>query len=114
MNPQLPQDLSDTFADVDRDLEDLGKQYPAQLEAQATPHTIYHYTDENGFRGIIESGTLWCSDIFYLNDPSELRYGVDIAVDMMPAATAGGPPEAQIFSGDFRRYGASGAEDIAH
>jgi hypothetical protein len=32
-------------------------------------------------RGIIEHRALWCTDVAYLNDPSEIKYGVSIAAD---------------------------------
>jgi hypothetical protein len=85
MNSQLPNDLQNLLTELDRELETIGTEYPAQLDAEPAPATIYHYTDDNGLKGIIESGTLWCSDVFYLNDPSELRYGVSIATDMVTA-----------------------------
>jgi hypothetical protein len=50
---------------------------------EPVPKTLYHYTDGAGLRGIIKSGTLRCGDIFYLNDPSELRHGVGSAFDIL-------------------------------
>jgi hypothetical protein len=51
-----------------------------RFDGQPPPNTIYHYTDDRGLRGIIESGKLWFTDIFDLNDPSELRHGFSFAV----------------------------------
>ncbi|HET9100652.1 MAG TPA: DUF2971 domain-containing protein [Acidobacteriaceae bacterium] len=42
------------------------------------PH-IYHYTTEMGLWGILKSGKLWLTDIFSLNDPSELEHGLNLA-----------------------------------
>jgi hypothetical protein len=39
------------------------------------PHTLYHYTDVHGLRGIIESNSLSASAAYYLNDSSEVEYG---------------------------------------
>jgi hypothetical protein len=51
------------------------------------PDAIYHYTSLEGFKGIIDSDTIWLSDYSYLNDSNELAYGVklikDIASDML-------------------------------
>lgn len=33
---------------------------------------IYHYTDGNGAKGIIESQALWLTHYMYLNDSNEL------------------------------------------
>jgi len=36
---------------------------------------IYHYTSAEGFKGIIQSKALWCSDVRYLNDYQEVVFG---------------------------------------
>ncbi|HEI8721956.1 TPA: DUF2971 domain-containing protein [Serratia marcescens] len=38
---------------------------------------IYHYTDLNGFKGIIESDSLWATNFHFMNDSQELKHGVD-------------------------------------
>jgi len=48
--------------------------------SEAPPPIIYHYTDDNGLEGIIKTGKLWLTDIFKLNDPSELKHGLSQAV----------------------------------
>lgn len=37
---------------------------------------IYHYTDLNGLKGIIENHSLWATNIFFLNDAEELHHGI--------------------------------------
>lgn len=37
---------------------------------------IYHYTELNGLKGIIESGSLWATNFSYLNDSNELKHGI--------------------------------------
>jgi hypothetical protein len=39
---------------------------------------VYHYTCLQGFQGIINSRTLWASDILHARDPSEGRYATQI------------------------------------
>ncbi len=39
---------------------------------------IFHYTDLQGFKGIIENRELWFSHVTSLNDPQELLYGRNI------------------------------------
>lgn len=59
------------------------------------PRTFYHYTTPDGLRGIVSGGTLWATDIAYLNDSSELDYSVkminkeleDQALDASPAVS---------------------------
>ncbi|MET6533099.1 DUF2971 domain-containing protein [Citrobacter freundii] len=36
---------------------------------------IYHYTDLNGFKGIVESNSLWATNIYFLNDREEFHHG---------------------------------------
>lgn len=42
------------------------------------PHTLFHYTTQNGFLGIIESKSLRMSDNKYLNDTTEYTYAVQL------------------------------------
>ena len=44
---------------------------------------LFHYTTQAGLLGIIESREIWATDIRYLNDASELGYGLDLARDLM-------------------------------
>ncbi len=36
--------------------------------------SLYHYTTQDGLRGIIKSRSLWFTNIFYINDASEFNY----------------------------------------
>jgi hypothetical protein len=42
------------------------------------PSELVHYTCPNGFRSIIESGEIWCTDIKHVNDPLEGDYGLAV------------------------------------
>lgn len=42
---------------------------------------LYHYTSADGLLNILKSGMLWFSSIHHMNDPSELRYGMMMALD---------------------------------
>lgn len=53
------------------------------LGKEPVPPVIYHYTDSGGLRGIIETGRLWLSDVFSMNDPSELNHGFCIFLDAL-------------------------------
>src|SRR5262249_9043057 len=43
------------------------------------PPFLYHYTTLHALRGIMDSQVLWATDIRYMNDASELTYGIQIA-----------------------------------
>ena len=46
-------------------------------EETPTP-TLYHYTSVEALLSIVPSGSLWATDIHYLNDSSELRTAVEV------------------------------------
>lgn len=41
------------------------------------PPILYHYTSAAGLQGILESGSVWATDVAFLNDEQELRLGLD-------------------------------------
>lgn len=53
--------------------------FKSAIEQEPPPPTIYHYTDDNGLVGILQEGLFRLTDVFSLNDPSELRHGIGIA-----------------------------------
>jgi hypothetical protein len=42
------------------------------------PESLFHYTSSAAFLSIIDNNTLWFSDFRYMNDLSELSYGIDL------------------------------------
>lgn len=40
---------------------------------------VYHYTDPRGMFGIVDRRELWATDLRFLNDVSELEYGLTLA-----------------------------------
>ncbi len=42
---------------------------------------LYHYTSAEGLKGILEDRRIWASDIFYLNDWTELFLGRDAMIE---------------------------------
>lgn len=39
---------------------------------------LYHYTSLEGLMGIIESKSIWATNVLYLNDASELNYSLKL------------------------------------
>jgi hypothetical protein len=68
------------------------------VKSRKRPDRIYHYTDDEGLKGILEHGTLWLTDICRLNDPSELDHGFKIGIKELEKAVIGRPRECQEFS----------------
>ncbi len=48
------------------------------------PEMIYHYTTQKGLIGILESKAIWATNLYYLNDSSELRYTIDLIQSVLP------------------------------
>lgn len=44
---------------------------------------LYHYTTVEGLKGILGNRAFWCTEINYLNDTLELKYGRNIIIDRL-------------------------------
>ena len=111
----IPADMRASISAFYDRADEVTKELALELETETVPETIYHYTDGAGLRGILESGKLRLTDIFYLNDPAELRHGVNYAIDALRAAADRGPDEVKLFYREFRKVGsAGGIEASAH
>jgi hypothetical protein len=47
-----------------------------RLKRSEPPARLYHYTSTQGLLGIVQSNGIWATDVAYLNDSSELEYGL--------------------------------------
>jgi hypothetical protein len=50
-----------------------------QFQKDAPPNFLYHYTDQSGLLGIIQSAELWATKVQYMNDSTEFTRAVEIA-----------------------------------
>ena len=48
------------------------------------PSKLYHYTSPKALRGILKSNKLWFSNIYFLNDISEMRYTYYLLLEILP------------------------------
>ena len=60
-NTKIPQDMKDALTTFDATAEGIVKSFLQTVEAQEPPAIIYHYTNDVGLRGILETGQLWLS-----------------------------------------------------
>src|SRR5580704_14459526 len=51
----------------------------------AKPQRLFHYTSQAGLLGIVSSNVLWATNALYLNDSSELDYGLTAAREKLRA-----------------------------
>ena len=75
----IPQDMRDALSKCGTGAERIVSTIASVLEWCHPEPTVYHYTNHAGLRGIIDSGRLWLTNIFDLNDSSELRHGLSHA-----------------------------------
>lgn len=69
------------------------------LICPASPERIFHYTDQKGLFGILDSGELWATRIHCLNDHQEFCHGIDsllAAVLMRNGTRVGADIEEQL------------------
>lgn len=50
----------------------------SRLTSRRPPKTLFHYTSAAGLLGIIQSKTIWATNIRYLNDTKEYAHALDI------------------------------------
>jgi len=56
-----------------------------ELPTLNPPDRLFHYTTMSGLEGITREGSLWASDVRYLNDYSELTYAANLIQDELNA-----------------------------
>jgi len=93
-----PRDMQDGLDKFSCEAEQIIASFRKTLESKKPPPIIYHYTDGVGLRGISESGRLWLTDIFNLNDPSELNHCFSHALKVLNSMVANGPPGSKKFA----------------
>ena len=53
------------------------------------PELLYHYTRAGGLLGIVQGHSIWATDIRYLNDGNEFRYGSGLVKQVSADLTTG-------------------------
>jgi len=74
----IPTDMLEAINDCNKRCGEVVHKFSSKIDAQPARDIVYHYTDCTGLLGILESGKIRLTDIFGLNDPSELQHGVRI------------------------------------
>ena len=88
----LPPSLTDHLGKFDVFINDEMDRTGGEAEHAGPPaNTIYHYTDVKGALGILESGRFWLTERAHLNDPSEIKHGLGMAVGIVENLEAASP-----------------------
>lgn len=111
----LPAKAKLAISDYERAATSRLEDFIRKVEAVSPPPMLFHYTNDVGLRGILESGTLWLTDIFNLNDPSELRHGLRIAIQLLKGREDPARPEIELFASQLERFDIdAGVEQAGH
>jgi Protein of unknown function (DUF2971) len=51
------------------------------------PKYIYHYTNSSGLMGILNSKSLWATDVWYMNDTGEATYAIETITRFIESCT---------------------------
>ncbi|MEJ2699230.1 MAG: hypothetical protein P8Z70_06185, partial [Desulfuromonadales bacterium] len=70
----------------------------ASLYSGRPRETLYHYTTLKGLLGIVESRTLWASDIRYMNDSAEMKHAADLIKKDIARRIAEGHPNPKLLN----------------
>lgn len=101
---KLPVDLKLELIKFERTGEKIIDSFTSGVNSFNPPDLLYHYTDDRGLKGVLESGNLWFTDIFNLNDPSELKHGFSKAVEILDRMTRPRMPIHDIFFNGFSNF----------
>jgi hypothetical protein len=114
-DPAIPKPMSDALNRYDSESTKVLEEFLRVVEAKKPPPILYHYTNDIALKAIIQSGKIWFSDIFRQNDPSELRYGLTNAIDILKSRISETRPELTTFASQFERFDLdAGIEAVAH
>ena len=69
-----------------------------KLYSDIPQETLYHYTTFTGLLGIVKSGSLWASDIRYMNDSAEMRHTADLIGSEINKRIVGGHSNSNLLN----------------
>jgi hypothetical protein len=71
------------------------------LLAREGRHTVtsplYHYTDADGLKGIITAQQVWFTHFEHLNDPTKMKFGIDVAKEALAEVGKREGPRIKVF-----------------
>jgi hypothetical protein len=78
-----------------------------KLITSPIPKMLWHYTDIEGFRGIVNSKQVFATNVRYLNDKEEFEHALVLAkhllLEMLPLEEADPPLVRQLVAGTFEQ-----------
>ena len=109
----LETELQAALDDFHRLTDELSAKFTDDVRKAAVPEKIYHYTNDTSLRGILESKIVRMTNIFNLNDPSEIKHGYFCAVDILSTLAKSGTLKQRDFASRFAALYPSKVEQVA-
>ncbi|MFN3007031.1 DUF2971 domain-containing protein [Mycolicibacterium wolinskyi] len=75
---------------------------------------VYHYTDAQGFKGVVEKAAVWATDFRYLNDSRELIYTWDAFVERLDQLVAQPGEHSEAYRAQVEALRLMNARDLMH
>jgi len=72
-----------------KDIKAFIDEYWLKLHSEEKTLNLFHYTNINGLKGILDSRSFWFTDTGFLNDPSELEYGQKLIIEKLKSHKEG-------------------------
>ena len=57
--------------------------FNTEIVNKSKPKELYHYTSPKALKGILKSNNLWFSNIYFLNDKSEMKYTYLLTLELL-------------------------------
>src|SRR5688572_2314901 len=110
----VPADMLSAIEAAHDRCEEKLRSFTRPLGETPPPPRIYHYTDSAGLLGILESGRIRLTDIYGLNDPSEVLHAVKHAGGILAAKADAAHPAVKVFAKLFLETMDKHLQDVAH
>src|SRR5437762_3407023 len=104
MERKLPPEAIEQFDQLHERLDQLTAALEEDAARTAVPSSLFHYTTSAGLKGITATGTLRLGDLFTMNDPTEMRHGVQYVLNALQDAAAKGYRAAKLFAWQFAEH----------
>lgn len=110
----MPEVLSKKLEEFEKFSSNLTHEHTNEISSQPPPTHLYHYTNYEGLKGILESGELHLTNVFNLNDPSEIRYGFSHVINSLKKLSTQGSNEQKYFARRFEHLYTTGINRTGH
>jgi hypothetical protein len=110
----IPEQYSVALKSFSNKADEYVNSHAKKIASEPPPDLVFHYTNDVGLRGILQNKTLWLTDIFDLNDPSEIRHGLVKALETLVKLANAGTPECKILASIFREFIRTGIGETGH